>query len=138
MLSKLKPISQYIKDLSFENYAAQNGIFSQKKPELHLDLNIRKKVLNHDHTEITLITLIKASTDNKKIFVLELTYSSTFLIPTQTISEDDRKITFIECPKIMFPFIRQIVFNITRDSGFPPINLDFIDFNELFHSTKQH
>ncbi len=133
---KLKPISQYIKDLSFENFAAQKDQFKSEKLDLHVDLNIKKKILTNGLTEITVNILLEASKNQEKKFIIDLSYASTFTV-NQTISNrDKKKISFVDCPNIMFPFIRQIIFNISRDSGFKPINLDYIDFLDLFKSNS--
>ena len=138
MKHQLKPINQYIKDLSFENYAAQNNLFKHKNLELKIDLNIKKKVLKQDIVEITVIILLEAKNKNTKAFIIELSYASTFLLPQNKSQYEQRKFTFADCPTLMFPFVRQIVFNISRDSGFLPINLEYINFYNLFETNKRH
>ena len=131
-MSKLKFTSQYIKDLSFENYAAQNNQFDNQKLNLNLDLNIKKKNLNHNLVEVTLVILLEAKRQNTKAFIIELSFASTFILPVTNTKEQNKQCSFIDCPNIMFPFIRQIIFTITQNSGFIPVNLDYIDFSELY------
>ena len=137
MVKNLKPISQYIKDLSFENFAAQKSKFETKKLDLHLDLNIKKKALKKNLVEITINILLEARNSEEKKFLIELSYASTFLLDENTSATREKKIAFVDCPNIMFPFIRQIIFNISRDSGFKPVNLDFIDFYDLYKSQNK-
>ena len=137
MVKTLKPISQYVKDLSFENYAAQKNQFKPEKLDLNIDLNIKKKALKTDLLEITLVILLEAKGTNEKKFVIELSYASTFLLDENTSATREKKIGFVDCPNLMFPFIRQIIFNISRDSGFKPVNLDFIDFYDLYKSQNK-
>ena len=136
MVTKLKPLTQYIKDLSFENYAAQKNKFESSKLDVNLNLNIKQKQLKIDLLEITIVLLLEAKKLDEKKFIIELSYASTFLIDNTITALDKKKLSFVDCPNIMFPFIRQIIFNISRDSGFLPINLELINFHELFHSQK--
>ena len=136
MVTKLKPITQYIKDLSFENYAAQKNEFEPSKLDVNLDLNIKKQQLDNNLIEITILVFLEAKKFEKQKFIIELSYASTFLIDKTLSAHDKKELSFVDCPNIMFPFIRQIIFNISRDSGFLPINLDCVNFHELFHSQK--
>ena len=136
MVTKLKPLTQYIKDLSFENFAAQKNEFISRKLDVHLDLNIKKKQIKNELIEITIVFLIEATKQDEKKFIIELSYASTFLIDKNISSFDKNKVSFVDCPTMMFPFVRQIIFNISRDSGFLPINLEPINFHELYHSQK--
>ena len=134
MISNLKFVSQYIKDLSFENYAAQKNEFDQNKLDLNIDLNIKTKNLKANLIEITLVILLEANVKNTKTFIIELSYASTFFFDQSLTKNERRKISLVDCPNLMFPFVRQIIFNITRDSGFLPINLEYISFLELFNA----
>tara|TARA_X000001036_G_C20488340_1_gene728722 strand:- start:468 stop:884 length:417 start_codon:yes stop_codon:yes gene_type:complete len=134
LVEQFKPISQYIKDLSFENYAAQKNEFDQNKLDLNIDLNIKTKNLKADLIEITLVILLEANVKNTKTFIIELSYASTFFFDQSLTKNERRKISLVDCPNLMFPFVRQIIFNITRDSGFLPINLEYINFLELFNA----
>ncbi len=136
MVTKLKPLTQYIKDLSFENFAAQKNEFISSKLDVHLDLNIKKKQIKSELIEITIVFLIEATKQDEKKFIIELSYASTFLIDKNISSFDKNKVSFVDCPTMMFPFVRQIIFNISRDSGFLPINLEPINFHDLYHSQK--
>ena len=136
MVKNLKPLTQYIKDLSFENYAAQKNEFHPGNLDVNLDLSIKKKQLSHDLLEITIVLLLEAKKLDEKKFIIELSYASTFSINKSVTALDKKKLSFVDCPNIMFPFIRQIIFNISRDSGFLPINLEYINFHELFYSQK--
>ena len=72
MVTKLKPITQYIKDLSFENYAAQKNEFETSKLDVNLDLNIKKQQLNNNLIEITILALLEAKKFEKKKFIIEV------------------------------------------------------------------
>ena len=134
MVKTLKPVSQYVKDLSFENYAAQKNQFKPEKLDLNIDLNIKKKALKKDLLEITIVILLEARGIKEKKFVIELSYASTFLLESTFTSSEEKEFAFINCPTIMFPFVREIIYNISRNSGFLPINLEYIDFYSHFNS----
>ena len=134
MAIQSKLISQYIKDLSFENYAAQKNEFGLGKFDLNMDLNIKKKDLKSDLFEITINVLLEAKLLKEKKFLIELSYASTFKKNKQESTLDEKKFAFVDCPNIMFPFVRQIIFNVSQDSGFLPINLEYINFQDLFDS----
>ena len=134
MAIQSKLISQYIKDLSFENYAAQKNEFGLGKFDLNMDLNIKKKDLKSDLLEITINILLEAKLLKEKKFLIELSYASTFKKNKQESTLDEKKFAFVDCPNIMFPFVRQIIFNVSQDSGFLPINLEYINFQDLFDS----
>ena len=138
LIKTLKPISQYIKDLSFENYAAQKNQFQSKKLDLNIDLNIKKKVLKKDLIEVTLIIFLEAKETEEKKFVIELSYASTFFLNPALNTVDEKKFAFINCPHVMFPFVREIIYNISRDSGFLPINLEYIDFLTHFNLKEKN
>lgn len=137
MEKNLQLISQYIKDLSFENYAAQNGVFSKEKPKINIDIKIQRKKLQNGFSEITLLILLEAKTNIEKIFLIELSYAATFSLKGLNNLSDEKYIFFVDCPNIIFPFARQILYNVTQNSGFPPLTLDYINFSNLFKKHKK-
>ena len=134
MGNKIKLVSQYIKDLSFENYAAQNGKFSKQEPKIHIDIKMKRKALANNNLEITLVLLLEARVKTEKIFLVELSYAGIFMLNNFQNSFQNKRLAFVDCPNILFPFIRQVIFNITQSSGFPPLTVDHIDFADLFDS----
>ena len=134
MATKIKLISQYVKDLSFENYAAQRSEFPKEEPIVHIDIKIKRKVLKNGLLEVTLLLLLEAKNKTEKLFLIELSYAATFNVGSLKDPSEDKRVIFVDCPNIMFPFVRQILFTITLTSGFSPLTLDHIDFHELFDS----
>ena len=129
-------ISQYVKDISFENYAAQTLKFTNTDLTYNIDLNIKRKTVNPTILEVTLLFLMEALSKSEKQYVLEVAFAATFPFDPEKSLEDKKKFAFIECPSVMFPYLRQIIFNISRDSGFPPTHLGHIDFLKIFSSKK--
>ena len=130
--SKFKVNLQYIKDFSFENPNAPK-IFSKtnKAPEINFDVNVKANPVGNDIFEVSLSISIKAHSEKETLFELELIYCGIFLI-SKTKEEDRQKLLLIEAPRYLFPFVRAIVSDSTRDGGFMPLILQPIDFEKLY------
>jgi preprotein translocase subunit SecB len=131
---KMNILAQYVRDLSFENILAQKGVDGELNPEMQVNVNIDAKKRTADNQFDVIIKLRVDSTSKGTsdiLFVLELDYGGVFQI--ENIPEDQlHPYLLIECPRMLFPFLRRIVSDITRDGGFPPLNLENIDFLKLY------
>ena len=131
---KMNILAQYVRDLSFENILAQKGVDGELNPEMQVNVNIDAKKRTADNQFDVIIKLRVNSTSKGTsdiLFVLELDYGGVFQI--ENIPEDQlHPYLLIECPRMLFPFLRRIVSDITRDGGFPPLNLENIDFLKLY------
>jgi len=129
-------LAQYIRDLSFENVLARKGVTGEVAPEIavQVSLDARKRGGDNQYeitTKLTATSKTKAS--GEVLFVLEIEYVGVFVI--EGVPEAQlHPYLLIECPRITFPFLRRIVSDITRDGGFPPLNLDMIDFVGLYRN----
>ena len=136
---KMNILAQYVRDLSFENILAQKGVDGELNPEMQVNVNIDAKKRTADNQFDVIIKLRVDSTSkgtNDILFVLELDYGGVFQI--ENIPEDQlHPYLLIECPRMLFPFLRRIVSDITRDGGFPPLNLENIDFLKLYKQEMQ-
>ncbi len=136
---KMQVLAQYIRDMSFENILAQKGINGDVKPEISVQVNIdAKKRPVENQYEVIIKTTISSKTKEKgePMFLLELEYGGIFHI--ENLPEDQlHPYLMIECPRMIFPFLRRIVSDVTRDGGFPPMNLEPIDFMALYRSEIQ-
>ena len=129
-------LTQYVRDLSFENILAQKGIQGEVQPEIQIQVNLdaRKRKID-DQFEV--ITKLKVTSKNKgtddPLFLLELEYAGVFEI--KGVPETQmHPYLLIECPRMTFPFVRRVVSDVTRDGGFPPLNMETIDFLALYRS----
>jgi len=127
--------AQYVKDLSFENpNAPQSLIGKGKQPKIDISVDIQVKALEEKTFEVTLVLNANAKTDDKQMFITELSYAGVF---TVDVPENERQpLLMVYCPSILFPFARRIISDATRDGGFPPLMLDPIDFGSLFAQHK--
>jgi len=131
---KMQILAQFIRDLSFENMLVRKGIQGEVTPEIQVQVNLdaRKRQAAHQF-EVTL--KFKVESKNKGtgdvLFLLELDYGGVFLI--ENIPEAQlHPFLMIECPRMLFPFVRRIVGDVTRDGGFPPVNIDVVDFLAIY------
>jgi len=132
---QVKIINQFIKDLSFENIAAQKGLISEAlSPEIKVSVNLEaKKRPVENQYDVIIKTNISSETKSNKemLFILEIYYGGIFQI-TNIPDDQLHPYLLIECPRILFPYLRRIISDITRDGGYPPINLDQIDFLSMY------
>ena len=131
---KMNILAQYVIDLSFENILAQKGVDGELNPEIQVNVNIDAKKRTTDKQFDVIIKLrvdSKSKNTNNILFVLELDYGGVFQI--ENVPDDQlHPYLLIECPRMLFPFLRRIVSDVTRDGGFPPLNLENIDFLKLY------
>ena len=131
---KMNILAQYVRDLSFENILAQKGADGELNPEIQVNVNIDAKKRTTDKQFDVIIKLrvdSKSKNTNNILFVLELDYGGVFQI--ENVPDDQlHPYLLIECPRMLFPFLRRIVSDVTRDGGFPPLNLENIDFLKLY------
>jgi preprotein translocase subunit SecB len=136
---KMQVLAQYIRDMSFENILAQKGITGEVQPNVSVQVNIdaKKRPVEHQY-EVIIKSNISSKTKEKDepMFLLELEYAGIFHI--ENIPEDQlHPYLMIECPRMIFPFLRRIVSDVTRDGGFPSLNLETIDFIALYRNAIQ-
>jgi preprotein translocase subunit SecB len=128
----LKILGQYLKDLSFENPNAPGSLApQQKQPDINIAVNVNARNLAPTDYEVELHLDAKATNDGKTIFAAELLYAGIFRLENfpQNILH---AAVLIECPRMLFPFARQILSEATRNGGFPPLMLDPIDFANMY------
>ena len=129
-------LTQYIRDLSFENILSQKGTNGEVTPDVQVQVNLdaRKRAADHQFEVAIKLRVDSTAKDSKeKLFLMELDYVGVFHI--EGVPEDQmHPFLLIECPRMLFPFVRRIVSDVTRDGGFPPLNLDTIDFIALYRN----
>jgi preprotein translocase subunit SecB len=126
-------MGQYIKDLSFECPDAMRFFRGGpgKNPNLQINFNVQVRNLQEDAYEVALSLEGEAKSDEGVLYKIELIYAGAFLL--RNLPQDAiQPILFIECPALLFPFVRRIVADLSREGGFPPLLLDPIDFAGLY------
>lgn len=129
---------QYVKDLSFENPMAPNIFMaqSQTQPQINVDVNVETATLSADTYEITLALTAKATRGADTMFMAEVSYAGVFQI-RNIPAEHMEPIMMIECPRLLFPFARNVLADATREGGFPPLLINPVDFQALYVNRKQ-
>lgn len=132
---RMQVLAQYIRDLSFENVVAQKGLTSgevQPDVTVQVSLDARKRPQPNQYE---VINKFRVTSKNKAIgdslFLMELEYAGIFLV--EGVPDDQiHPFLLIECPRMLFPFVRRIISDVTRDGGFPALNVDTVDYLALY------
>ena len=128
----LNILAQYIKDLSFENPGAPRSLQARDKaPAININVNVNANPLSDSDFDVVLALNAEAKDGDKVLFAAELGYGGVFRV-TGFPQEHMLPVLFIECPRLLFPFARQIIADATRKGGFPPLLIDPIDFAQMF------
>ncbi|TKZ17278.1 protein-export chaperone SecB [Shimia litoralis] len=133
---RMNVLAQFIRDMSFENILAQKRATGNVQPDVQVQVNLdaQKRDAEHQYEVVMKLNVTsKAKETGDEMFILELEYAGIFHI--EGVPEDQlHPFLLIECPRLLFPFVRRIVSDVTRDGGFPPLNLETIDFMQLYRS----
>jgi preprotein translocase subunit SecB len=129
---QLNVLAQYVKDLSFENPNAPGSLMQQQQqPAINIQINVNATPISDTDIEVVLKLEGKADIAGKVLFAFDLAYAGVFRI--QNVPEESvHPLVMIECPRLLFPFAREIVANSVRNGGFPPLMLDPVDFVGLY------
>ncbi|QDZ01849.1 protein-export chaperone SecB [Nitratireductor mangrovi] len=128
----LNVLAQYVKDLSFESPGAPNSLRGREQaPNININVNVNANSLTDNEYDVNLMLSAKASHGESVLFNVELAYGGVFRVAGFP-KEHVLPVLFIECPRLLFPFARQIIADATRNGGFPPLMLDPIDFAQIF------
>lgn len=130
---RMQILNQFIRDLSFENIAVQKGQLPEGKPEIKVQINLDAQPRGTDQFDIGLKVKVDSTVSGAPLFILELDYAGRFVI--QNVPQEQmHALMMIECPRLIFPFVRRVVADVTRDGGYPPLNLEMIDFLQLYRN----
>ena len=123
-------ISQFIKDLSFENFNTINHGGKSRQLEYNININVKIEKEHESVSQVILYLFCEAFHIKDKIFVLEIEYGGNFKVSSENIQEKMHVLT-VECTSLLFPFLRRIAYDITRESGFSPLNIKPVDFSQV-------
>jgi preprotein translocase subunit SecB len=133
----MRILGQYLKDLSFENPNAPQSLGPQQtQPDINIAVNVNARNLAPTDYEVELHLDAKATQQGKVVFAAEILYAGAFRLenfPQNLL----HPAVLIECPRMLFPFARQILADATRNGGFPPLMLDPIDFAGMYQKRIQ-
>ncbi len=132
---KMNVLAQFVRDMSFENMVAQKGLTGndvQPDIQVAVSLDARKRSVDNQYEVICKFKITsKNKVNGDTLFLMELDYGGIFQV--EGVAEDQlHPFLLIECPRLLFPFVRRIISDVTRDGGFPPLNVDTVDFLALY------
>jgi preprotein translocase subunit SecB len=133
---------QYLKDLNFENPKAPSVYgASNFKPDTKVSFDINATRLQEKVFEVEIVINIVVNSDkqtgkNANMFSLDIVYAGVFTIENASDNLVQENL-FIDCPTLIFPFMRRIVADTVRDANFPPLMLDMIDFEKIYNEKKE-
>lgn len=136
---RMQILGQFVRDLSFENVAAQKRLTNQMQPDIQVRVALDAKKRDADNQFDVIVKLTvesKAKDSGESLFLLELDYAGIFQIENVK-QEQLHPFLMIECPRMLFPFLRRIVSDVTRDGGYPPLNLETIDWLQIYKNELQ-
>jgi len=131
-------VSQFIKDLSFEKnedflYFEEEDFKGKTKFDLNIDITHQER--DENTLILTLLTNLKGSLNDKNIFVMELSYCGVFQLPDVSPDLLEKQLK-VECPKILFPYVRRIISQMMIESGLPNVDIKNINFFDLYKKNK--
>lgn len=129
---RLSIAAQYVKDQSFENPGAPGSLTrGAKAPAINVGIDVQVRRGVEPNYEVELKISVQAKQEEATVFLAELLYGGIFQlinIPVDSL----QPVLLIECPRLLFPFARRIIADMTRDGGYAPLMLDNIDFAQLY------
>lgn len=128
---QMSVLLQYLKDISFENIAAETGKNPTAKPQINVQVNVENRKLAESRYAVHFSAEIDAKSGEDDVFSIDLIYVGVFElknVPDAALGA----VLAVECPRMLFPFARRILADVTRDGGYPPLLLDPIDFGALY------
>ena len=133
---QLRVLSQYVKELSFRNaLAAASAQAYNEQPLIDMGVEVKSRPIGErgEATEVDLCLSVQARRGEEPMFSVELIYSGLFQF-VNAHPQDIEPMVWIECPRLLFPFARQIMAEITREGGYPPLMINPIDFTPLYYA----
>ncbi|MBA4750291.1 MAG: protein-export chaperone SecB [Alphaproteobacteria bacterium] len=129
---------QYLKDLSFENPNPLESFQNlEGAPEVSVAVDIQATPLEENIFEVALKINANATQGDKSLYVVEVDYAGIFTLAKDLPQENHHPILMIECPRLLFPFARALIADVTREGGYPPLSLVPIDFVTLYRQQME-
>jgi preprotein translocase subunit SecB len=128
---QVKILAHFVRDLSFENVGAIEGTTAQSAPEISVQVNLDGQSIGEDRYQVNMKLSAKAVNGDNTRFLAELDYTGIFSM-TNVPEAHIHPMMFIECPRLLLPFARRVIADVTRDGGYPALMIDNVDFATLY------
>ena len=131
--NKFEILNQFIKDLSFEAPSSPKIFFDklEKTPNIQTQLEVKAIKSGDNLYEINLHVVLKNATEKEVLFLLEISYSAMVVVNPELLKENENEVLIRKVTPYLYPFVREIVLNLTKDSGFPPFIMNAINFDNM-------
>ena len=126
-----KLVAHFTRDLSFENVGMMQGNTARGTPEITVNVGLDAGTISETRYQVNMKINAKAVAEEQTRFIAELDYAGVFEL-SNVKKEHMHPFLFIECPRLLLPFARRVLADITRDGGYPPLMLDNVDFATLY------
>ncbi|MCC7304994.1 MAG: protein-export chaperone SecB [Alphaproteobacteria bacterium] len=130
-------LTQYVRDISFENPNAPDSLRGGLgAPELDVNIGMDARKLPDDSMknlyEVVLNARAEAKRGSDVVFIAEVQYGMVVNVGDMVPEENHHPLLLIEIPRLSFPFVRQILADLTTQGGYPPLLLGIVDFHALY------
>ena len=130
---QMRIVRQFVRDLSFENVGLDGGADPAKQPQISVNVALDAKQASGGMHLVALKVTATAKVEDATVFLAEVDYAGIFEL--KNVPQDQlHPFLMIECPRFLFPFVRRIVSDVTRDGGYPPLLIDNVDFMGLYRA----
>jgi preprotein translocase subunit SecB len=130
-LPTAKMLAHFTRDLSFENVGVMEGTAGGGNPQISVNVSLDAGTIAENRYQVNMKINAKAVAEEKTRFIAELDYAGIFQFENVK-KEHVHPFLFIECPRLLLPFARRVLADVTRDGGYPPLMLDNVDFAQLY------
>lgn len=130
-MPQVKILAHFVRDLSFENVGVIQGTPAQGQPDISVAVHLDGGSIGQGNYQLNMKITARATAAEKTRFLVELDYGGVFAIQNAPESHI-HPLLFIECPRLLWPFARRVVADVTRDGGYPSLMLESIDFATLY------
>ena len=134
---QVRVVAQYIKDLSFENPNIDRLLSGPgENPNLKVEFNVNARPMADKLYESSIHFTAQAASNAGVIYECEMVYAGLFQVDNLP-QEALEPFLMINCPTLLFPFMRRLIADISREGGYPPLLLDPIDFAQVYLQRQQ-
>ena len=133
----IRILTQYVKDLSFENPHAPQSLIGEVPPKIELEVELNAARHDVAQFQLEMKLTVHAAREEQTAFHVELVYGGVFVIEN-TPEELLEQVLLVECPRYLFPFARQVIANLTAEGGFPPFRMEPLDFLGIDMARQQY
>jgi preprotein translocase subunit SecB len=131
----IRVLTQFIRDLSFENPLAPDSLRTGSQPVIDMGVELNAKGRPDGFFDVEMKLSARAMRDSEAVFHVELVYGGLFQV-VGVPEQDLEPVLMIECPRFLFPFARRIIADLTGEGGFPPFMLEPLDFAGIYASRR--